>query len=176
MKPKKSPFSIRQAVQSENVVLSKISRATFYETYVQLNPENSALLQAYVDETFSEQRIAEELHKPDVTFYLLEAENELIGYAKTKGHASNTRLEIEKLYLINGQQGKGLGKKLFLHIKNHALMNGQKSLSLSVYDQNKSAIEFYLKLGFKKISEKDFLFNWNGSQYKDRDWVLELIL
>jgi ribosomal protein S18 acetylase RimI-like enzyme len=176
MKPKKSPFCIRQAIHSDSEALSKISRATFYETYVQLNPENSALLQAYVDETFSEQKIAEELQKTEVTFYLLEAENELIGYAKTKGHAREARLEIEKLYLINGHKGQGHGKKLFLHIKNQALSNGQKSLCLSVYDQNKSAIEFYIQLGFKKISEKEFYFNWNGFEYKDRDWILELIL
>ena len=176
MKPKKSPFKIRQAIQSDNESLSKISMATFYDTYVQLNPENSVLLRAYVDETFNEEKIGKELQKPDVTFYLLEAENELIGYAKTNGLANEAHVELEKLYLINGHQGQGLGKTLFLHIKNQALINGQKSIWLSVYDQNKSAIEFYLKLGFKKISEKDFHFNWNGYEYKDRDWVLELIL
>ena len=171
-----SPFSIRKAIHSENELLSKIARTTFFETYAQLNPENSARLQAYVDETFSDQKIAAELQKPDVVFYLLENKNQFIGYAKTKGLSSDPHLEIEKLYLINGHQGQGLGKTLFLHIKNQALINGQKSLWLSVYDQNKSAIEFYLKLGFKKISEKDFYFNWNGYEYKDRDWVLELIL
>ena len=171
-----SPFRIREAIHSDNKRLSKIASSTFFDTYVLLNPENSAVLQAYVDATFNQQKLAEELQKTDVMFYLLESENELIGYAKTKGQSSEARLEIEKLYLINGHQGQGLGKTLFLHIKNQALINGQKSLRLSVYDQNKSAIEFYLKLGFKKISEKDFHFNWNGYEYKDRDWVLELIL
>ncbi len=171
-----NPFTIRKAIYSDNMGLCKIASSTFYETYVHLNPENSALLQAYVDETFNEQKLAVELQKTDVTFYLLEAENELIGYAKTKSEAMDPRLEIEKLYFINRHQGQGLGKKLFLHIKNQAVLNGKKSIWLSVYDQNKSAIEFYVKLGFKKISEKDFIFNWNGYQYKDRDWILELIL
>jgi ribosomal protein S18 acetylase RimI-like enzyme len=171
-----SPSTIRQAIHSENKVLAQISSTTFFETYAQINPENSALLQAYVQETFNQHKIAQELQKPDVAFYLLESENQLIGYAKTKGPLRNSHLEIEKLYVMNGYHGQGYGKKLFLHIKQLALSNGQKSLWLSVYDQNKSAIEFYLNLGFKKISEKDFHFNWNGYEYKDRDWVLELIL
>jgi len=167
---------IRKATLSDYAPLSKISTSTFYETYVQLNPENSPVLQAYVDETFNEEKIRNELRRNEVSFYLLEIENQIIGYAKTVVPLGSPRVEIEKLYLMNGHLGKGLGKKLFLHIKSLAVFHGQKSIWLSVYDKNKAAIDFYLQLGFKKISEKDFTFNWNGQQYKDRDWILEVIL
>jgi ribosomal protein S18 acetylase RimI-like enzyme len=167
---------IRKAILSDYVTLSQISTATFYETYVQINPENSAVLQAYVDETFNEEKILIELQKKEVAFYLLEIENQIIGYAKTVELSGYPRIEIEKLYLMKGHIGQGLGKKLFLHIKNLAVIREKKSIWLSVYDQNKAAIDFYLQLGFNKISEKDFTFNWNGQEYKDQDWILELIL
>ena len=61
---------IRKAILSDYVTLSQISTATFYETYVQINPENSAVLQAYVDETFNEEKILIELQKKEVAFYL----------------------------------------------------------------------------------------------------------
>ena len=167
---------IRKAILSDYAALTKISTAIFYDTYLELNPENSALLQAYVDETFNEQVILNELKREEVSFYLFEVENQVIGYAKTIVPLGSTRLEIEKLYLKKVQVGKGLGKQLFLHIKTLALSHGQKSICLSVYDQNITAINFYLQLGFEKISEKDFIFNWNGQEYKDRDWILELNL
>jgi ribosomal protein S18 acetylase RimI-like enzyme len=175
-------YSIRNADLVDSGFLSKISSSTFLATYVALNPENEKLLAAYVAETFNEEKIKKELTNKNISFYIIETQNEKIGYAKTvRGQGPSElnfspSLEVEKLYVIQDYKGKGLGRKLFEHIKLNAIKDGNKSLWLSVYDQNKAAIDFYLKIGFKKIGEKDFIFNWNGLVYRDRDWLVEYLL
>lgn len=175
-------YIIRKATIKDAKYLANFASSTFFETYVAINPENEALLRAYVTDTFSEDKISMEIQKDAVTFYISEFQNEKVGYAKTVSGAGpkelkfNPSLEIEKLYVDESIKGQGLGKHLLNHIKTEAMKAGNKSLWLSVYDQNTAAIEFYLKMGFKKIGEKDFLFNWNGQEYKDRDWLVEFSL
>ena len=175
-------FSIRNADTNDSDFLSNISSTTFVETYVALNPENEKLLAAYAVQTFNEEKIIKELNNKNISFYIIESQNEKVGYAKTvigQGPSElifRPSLEIEKLYVTQTFKGKGLGKMLFEHIKINAIKDGNKSLWLGVYDQNMAAIDFYLKLGFVKIGEKDFLFNWNGLEYKDRDWLVEYFL
>lgn len=175
-------FSIRNANQEDAHFLSQISSATFFETYVAINPENKDLLAAYVTVTFNLENIMSELNNQRITYYIIESQKEKVGYAKTVMGTGPSELnyrpslEIEKLYVIQSFKGQGLGKQLFNHIKIDALRGGNKSLWLSVYDQNKAAIDFYQKIGFIKIGEKDFLFNWNGLEYKDRDWLVEYFL
>lgn len=175
-------YRIRKAKISDAKFLAKFASSTFFETYVAINPENKDLLRAYVTDTFSEEKITMEIQKDTVTFYISEYQNEKVGYAKTVAGTGpkelnfTPSLEIEKLYVNESIKGKGLGKLLLNHIKIEAMKAGNKSLWLSVYDHNTAAIEFYLKMGFKKIGEKDFLFNWNGKEYKDRDWLVEFSL
>ena len=175
-------FKIRDANKNDAQFLSTISTSTFFDTYVAINPENAKMLAAYVKETFNEDKIERALNDRNVRFYILENKIDKIGYAKTvtgQGPVElnySPSLEIEKLYLLQKFQGKNLGMKLFNHIKESANLKGHKSLWLSVYDQNTSAINFYTKAGFKVVGEKEFDFSWGKENYKDRDLLLECFL
>ena len=175
-------FKIRDANKNDAQFLSTISTSTFFDTYVAINPENAKMLAAYVKETFNEDKIERALNDRNVRFYILENKIDKIGYAKTvtgQGPVElnySPSLEIEKLYLLQKFQGKNLGMKLFNHIKESANLKGHKSLWLSVYDQNTSAINFYTKAGFKVVGEKEFIFSWGKEKYKDRDLLLEYFL
>ncbi len=53
--------------------------------------------------------------------------------------------------LLPPAQGKGMGRKLIDTLCKHLAEKGVKGLSLTVGGDNKGAIAFYKKLGFKKV-------------------------
>ncbi|WP_371873239.1 GNAT family N-acetyltransferase [Lysinibacillus sp. Ag94] len=57
-------------------------------------------------------------------------------------------LEIERIYIRNKYQGKGLGKHLINKAMEIAVAQNKKSIWLGVWEKNDNAIGFYKKMGF----------------------------
>ena len=174
-------FLIRTATSSDSKILSGLSQTTFYQTYVAIHPENAGLLRAYTEETFSEEKIQRQSQLPAVYYYVVESGDVVLGYMKTvRGDAPDQvlqkpSLELEKLYVKGEFQGRGLGQKLFDFLIPVALASGHRSIWLSVYENNPGAIAFYRKNGFRVVGEKDFVYSWNGTEYRDRDKLMEFV-
>jgi ribosomal protein S18 acetylase RimI-like enzyme len=77
--------------------------------------------------------------------------------------------KIHKLYVLPQAQGKGVGKKLIDTICEIARKNNNQTLSLNVYREN-PAIDFYEKIGFKKVNEVDIDV---GNGFTMNDFVME---
>lgn len=164
---------ITQGTQKDSKIIATIAAETFLYTYCAINPENREILSAYVRENFHKEKISEEMGRNGVAYYLMKEGDEVIGYAKTVKDAEK-KIEIEKLYLIQATQGRGLGLEFMQHLVLQAKHEGTKKIWLNVYDQNTGAIRFYERFGFQKVSERVFKFSWNGIDYQDNDWVMEL--
>jgi ribosomal protein S18 acetylase RimI-like enzyme len=171
-----SKSSIRKANLSDVTLLSKLASETYLATYVPMNPHKEELLKSFVSENLGHKKIQQDLQDPKITFYLLELNQVLTAYAKIVWNEVDRVLELDKLYVQKECQGQGLGERLFKEVKEASVNFGARSIQLSVYDQNKASIDFYLKRGFKKIGEKSFLFDGVGSSYQERDWLMELTL
>jgi diamine N-acetyltransferase len=97
---------------------------------------------------------------------------------KAAGFASYTRLnaagdfKLNKIYLDNRLQGKGLGRSLLDDVISRVEMAGGRSLQLNVNRHNK-AIGFYKNMGFSLIKEE--LLDIGGGYFMD-DYVLGLKL
>lgn len=100
-------------------------------------------------------------------FYLLEHEGQNIGFVALTLKDTN-HLFINKFYIDNAQQGKGLGKKAFAAIKE--LYPQIYYYTLTVNRQNYTAINFYFKIGFtiKEVADFDI-----GNGYVMNDFVME---
>ena len=83
---------------------------------------------------------------------ILEINKRPIGFYQIK--QNNNELEIKGLFLIDEYRNKGIGKDFMEEFEK---TKGIKSLVLKVWDNNK-AVEFYKKLGYKIIEEKDHKF------------------
>lgn len=59
-------------------------------------------------------------------------------------------LYIDDLCVDEEKRGKGIGKKLYLHVLRYAKSHGCYNVTLNVWAENKSAIAFYEKCGMKK--------------------------
>jgi len=105
-------------------------------------------------------------------FVLLEQGEEAIGFASWSATKEKGVFKLHKLYLLPGQQGKGLGK-IFLHyIINEIRPAGVKKLRLNVNRYNK-AKQFYERLGFTVIGEEDIPV---GNNYFMNDYIMEMEL
>lgn len=93
-----------------------------------------------------------------------------IGYFSIQwDHPEKGFVKIHKIYLDPEIQKKGYGKKVFHYIEELALKNQSKALILNVNRHN-SAIGFYTKLGFEKISEEKIDI---GNGFIMDDWVMQ---
>lgn len=170
----KQNYSLRDALESDSLGLSELAIKTFVETYTVMNPHHQELYTDYASERFNPKEIMKAILNPQYKFKLLFSEQRLVGY--TKIIFGSESLELEKLYLLKDFKGQGLGKMLLSQVLEDARHRGIKSVTLGVYDQNSEALSFYERLGFRKIGERDFLYQWKETTYKDRDWILEIKL
>lgn len=56
-------------------------------------------------------------------------------------------LYIDDLCIDEDARGKGVGRRLYEHAKGYARMQGCHNLTLNVWDGNKTAMDFYLRMG-----------------------------
>lgn len=104
-------------------------------------------------------------------FLLVECDGQYIGFASYEINFENTnKTKIHKLYVLPEIQGKGIGKMLIEHIKEIAVQAQNSALMLTVNRFNK-AKDFYQKLGFTIVEEKQFDI---GHGYIMDDYVMEL--
>ena len=95
---------------------------------------------------------------PHSTVYVYE------GNGSVQGFIGLTEHRIEGIFVAESMRGKGIGTQLLNQAKQLF-----SSLTLQVYEQNQSALQFYLKEGFQ-IKKKDidadtgqteFTMEWN---------------
>lgn len=102
-------------------------------------------------------------------FYIIRVEKDL-GFIGIEFNNPESGVgKIHKLYVLPDQQGKGLGIKLFEHIRVRSIEEGMKSIQLNVNRFNK-AVDFYHHIGFNTIKEEDIDI---GQGYLMEDYVME---
>ena len=93
---------------------------------------------------------------PIYELFVAETKNKIIGIALTYYRFSTWRgkvLYLEDLIVKKSMRRKGIGKKLFDRIIEHAKKNKCIGLSLQVLDWNKLGINFYKKYGMEFDNE-----------------------
>ncbi|HWB91489.1 MAG TPA: GNAT family N-acetyltransferase [Puia sp.] len=102
-------------------------------------------------------------------FVILEQGEEAIGFAAWSTTKDKGIFKLHKLYVLPGQQGKGLGRTLLQYIFTDIGPAGGKKLRLNVNRFNK-ARQFYERLGFTVVGEEDVPI---GNNYFMNDYIME---
>jgi GNAT superfamily N-acetyltransferase len=119
------------------------------------------------------------IYSPEALVFQLDSgQNFLMVYSEEipVGYASYTRLneegdfKLNKIYLENRLQGKGLGRWLLNDVISRVKSEGARALQLNVNRHNK-ARKFYEKMGFSILKE-DLIDIGNG--YFMDDYVMEM--
>jgi ribosomal protein S18 acetylase RimI-like enzyme len=147
--------------------LLALSTTTFLDAHG--HSASKADIDAYVKNNFNEDFILNELSNPDYQYFLMFDNDELIGYTKfilNAGHdliPSKSVCKLERIYILKNYYGSGFSNQLLNFVIQYSKDYMQNGLWLNVWIENKRAIGFYHKLGFKIIGEYQFQISKNHS-------------
>ncbi len=102
-------------------------------------------------------------------FLLVEQAEQAIGFASWGPLNEPGMFKLHKLYVLPGQQGKGLGRSILQFIFRAIRPEGARVLRLNVNRFNK-ALHFYEKLGFRVVGQEDVAI---GQNYFMVDYIME---
>ena len=142
--------------------LHKISVTTFEETFAHQNTKEN--MEYYLKTNLNKKQIKKEFLNKFSKFYLAYNQQFIVGYLKLNFKNAqkekvfkNKAYEIERFYILKSHQRKGFGKELFEKAVDVGKSRGYKKLWLGVWENNKTAINFYKKLKLSKFDKHTFL-------------------
>lgn len=154
-------MKIRKINIDDLEALRNLSIQTFKETFEEVNTEED--MQKYLLENLSIEKLKSELENPNSEFYFAENDNQILGYLKINfgntqtENQGNEALEIERIYVLKEFFPLKIGQILFEKSIEIAQEKNMKFIWLGVWEENKRAIRFYEKNGFKIFGKHDFV-------------------
>jgi ribosomal protein S18 acetylase RimI-like enzyme len=164
---------VRLATEKDAELIADLSRQTFYETFASQNTKEN--MEKFMSEQFTREKLIREVNEPWLFFFLALIDNEPVGYVKMREGAVPMELihecsiEIARIYSVQDQIGKGVGRKLMQTCHDVAKQRKKEILWLAVWEKNRRAIDFYTRWGFEKFGEQDFIL---GDDVQ-RDWLMK---
>jgi ribosomal protein S18 acetylase RimI-like enzyme len=146
--------------ESFTETLVAIGKKTYFDTFGSMNTEET--MRRYLEEAFNPERIRQELKNPISQFYLLCENQKTVAYFKINFAPAQTdindpeSLELERIYVIKGFKGRGIGRLMIEKTEEIARNAGCRYIWLGVWEKNKSAIAFYERNGFIRFNEHVF--------------------
>ena len=150
---------IRKAEERDASSLAAVSIEVWLNTY--LREGVSAFFADYVLAEFTTQKFRSSLSDPNLSIWVSENRVGIDGFV-TVCSTSNlpldncSPLEISTLYVQPRHQSSGIGVALLQSALNHFRSIGGERVWLKVNTENRRAIDFYLRHGFKKIGSTHF--------------------
>ena len=163
-------FEIRKATLEDIELINKLAWIVFPHTYQELLSPGQ--IDFMMDWMYSPVNLQKQMTEDGHIYYLAFEGNEPAGYLSIQPEAEHI-YHLQKIYVLPSFQGKKLGKLLF-----QQAIDGIKGLHpepcqmrLNVNRYNTKAVEFYQRMGMKKIFEGDFDI---GHGYLMTDYIMEL--
>jgi diamine N-acetyltransferase len=126
----------------------------------------------YMIEKFqSEEAVSNQISQEDYEYYLINSEENPVGYIGIK--LKENDLFLSKLYLLNECRGKGIGSEALAFIIGRAGQLHANSISLTVNKNNINSIRAYEKMGFQNLGP---IVADIGNGYLMDDYIMKLPL
>ena len=114
---------------------------------------------------YSKEALLEQMQEKKHTFYIIENDGKAVGFVSI---TDGTEAFLNKFYVLQSEQGKGIGKIVFEQIL--TLHPQIQTFRLTVNRKNFKSINFYFKIGFYIESVEDFDI---GNNYYMNDFVMK---
>lgn len=165
-------LNIRKATIEDAPLIADISHQTFYETFAAYNRKEN--MDKFLNQQFTRGKLMMEVGVRENIFLLAYDATAVAGYVKLRDErvpsamGKVSAMEIARIYAMSNQIGKGVGSFLMQSCIDIAKQKNKKWLWLGVWEKNQRAIDFYIKWGFEKFDETDFLL---GDDLQ-KDWLM----
>ncbi|MCY7376653.1 MAG: GNAT family N-acetyltransferase [Pyrinomonadaceae bacterium] len=168
-------FKIRRGVLAEAVTLAPFAVQIFNDTFAG-NPLNAPEdMHAYISEFMSVEAFEAEFQDADSIFFIAEAGDAMIGYAKLQENSIEecvsgaNPIELQRLYVATDFHGTGIAGALMNECFAEAARKNYQTMWLGVWEHNFRAQKFYEKLGFRQVGTHVFQLGADAQI----DWVME---
>jgi diamine N-acetyltransferase len=134
--------------------IRRITWTTWVAAYAAFVPEED--LRAYFDKAYTRDELARLLASSDFRGLIAEDDGQQVGYAKVAYAPDERKCYLSSLYVLPGQQGKGVGSLLLTQAERLALAFGMHEIWLGVMVQNVRTMQWYERIGFVFVKEEPF--------------------
>lgn len=160
-------ISIKKCEENQLDLLHKIAIQTYNGTYQYLWLDKGKW---YLEEFYKKENFKKELSQPDIFYFLVYDADKIIGFFKLKNnvladHPAANCIEIDKLYLLKGSAGKGIGQTVMNFIFSFCKEQNRSILSLKVME-NSMAKYFYEKNGFVQTDQYNLDYPTIKEEYR----------
>lgn len=159
---------IRPVATHEIEALRELGESTFRETFKDQNTKEN--LETYLKKSFSLSTIQAQFESIDSDFYFAQLGDTILGYLKL--NYSDSKVEIERIYVKQIAQGQKIGRALFDFALQIALSRKAEWLWLGVWQENKKAVAFYAANGLEIYGTRKFKL---GDDLQD-DFLMRLMI
>ena len=154
------PHVLRRATIEDADTLSSLGARTFSETFAHLYPTED--LETFLAYAYGLERTRRDLADPDKATWLLELDEEAIGYAVAgpcglpHPDVKPGDGELHRIYVLKDFQGGGRGGLLLNTALDWLEKEGPRPLWIGVWSENFGAQKLYAGKGFEKVGEYHF--------------------
>ncbi len=127
---------------------------TWLATYRSFIPEED--ITSYFENTYSVEKLAELCSSPSCKGYVAAEADRIVGFERLQFNDEENRLYIASVYVLPGNQGKGIGTHLLMLAEDMARTLELDRVWLGVMVQNTAACDWYKKIGFTFVQEEPF--------------------
>ena len=155
---------------SHAAIIATIGKKSFRDAFERLFRSREELFE-YLQYTYDPVKLSKSLRKENNIYLLAYDENEPVGFAKVKRHSLNdqiesgAQMELQKIYVLPGYQGKGIGSALIKEIKSIARYVYPDYMWLDAHISNEKAVRFYERNGFQKLGSHYLTIGTQSFEY-----------
>jgi len=161
-------LTVRNASSQDIQLIRDLTYQIWPQTY------SSILSQEQIDymleKMYSEASLQKQISE-GCQFSIVYDDNTPVGFSSIQ-EIKPSIFKLHKIYILPSQQGKGIGRFVIDYILKEIKQKGATALQLQVNRFNK-AKDFYEKLGFRVIDNKDFDI---GDGYFMNDYIMQKVL
>jgi diamine N-acetyltransferase len=161
---------IRTADMRDLPVVEALAKKIWPPTYGAIL--SAEQIQYMLEKMYSQVVLRQQMTELEHQFLILEYRGEPAGYASFSALNGEKKTKLHKFYLDPALQGKGVGSMLMEQVTMLVKATGSSTLQLDV-NRNNPAKDFYKKMGFAVVKEKDTPF---GKGFYMNDFVMEKTL
>jgi ribosomal protein S18 acetylase RimI-like enzyme len=158
---------IKEAGFKDIVTIQSVMNKVWPQTYASIISQEQ--INYMIDWMYSTESLRQQI-KDGQHFWILEKNNEPVGYGSFSRTENWNTYKIHKLYIAEFEQRSGLGAQLlnkFIHLIKG---NQGRFIQLQVNRENHKAISFYKKHGFEILKSVNFDI---GNGYFMDDYIMQ---